>query len=188
MKESKRYQNLKTVEIDHPLYEGFYVDIVFDTVEECYYLWLGHNNYGIKDMIIGLFKHSTCFGQPITETLESVLDCVQYQAEDSIPLYVESRESEDGHDWRYYADTVDRNMLSLASDLYDFYEEYDPYSGAYSSKTEGITDTIKMLKDCPKSIADSLTDIAEILEDEGDWNDMLATSKSLIDRVNAIAG
>lgn len=89
MKKSQRYEHLATVEFDQPAYKGFYADIVFDHKEDSYCLWLGHDDYGCKDLMVGLAKHHTYCGKSLTETLESVMNAIPYHAEINIPYFIE---------------------------------------------------------------------------------------------------
>ena len=82
-----RYIHQLTVESED--YPGFWVDIVLDTKEECYGMWLFHEQIGVKSFMIGFPVHNRHYDEEITETLESVLEYLDYQVEESIPLYVE---------------------------------------------------------------------------------------------------
>lgn len=186
MKESTRYEHLKTIEISHRFYTGFYADIIFDHTEETYYLWLGHDHYGIKDMMIGLPKYSYIFRKHVTETLESILEYLPYEANESIPGFIEQRQHEDGHEWMYLTEEAKTDLFRLAAEIHDFFDEYDPYCGAYDSREEGIASVLDFLYKSPETIVENLEDIVSILEDEGDCFDWLTRAKELITKVNEI--
>lgn len=83
MKLSSKYNVIATYELGY----GFYVDIVND--KECYSAWLFHERYGIKELMFGM----RC-------NLEEFLELVESDT-DSIRIYIENREEEDGHEWSY---------------------------------------------------------------------------------------
>ena len=82
-----RYIHQITVEAEG--YPGFWVDIVLDTKEEKYDMWLYHERIGVKSYMIGLLVHHRYYEEQITETLASILEYVDYHVDETIPLYVE---------------------------------------------------------------------------------------------------
>lgn len=79
-----RYIHQITVEAEG--YPGFWVDIVLDTKEEKYDMWLFHEDYGTKIYMYGFLVHPT---PDTTETLRSVLVSVDDLADEYIPDYME---------------------------------------------------------------------------------------------------
>lgn len=83
MKLSSKYNVIATYELGN----GFYVDIVKE--KDCYSAWLFHEWYGIKELMFGM----RCGLEEFLELVESDTD--------SIRIYIEKREEEDGHEWRF---------------------------------------------------------------------------------------
>lgn len=83
MKLTDKFNTIATYEIGH----GFYADIMKD--KDLYSAWLFHERYGIKELMFGM----RC-------DLEEFLELVESDT-DSIRIYIEQREEEDGHEWRY---------------------------------------------------------------------------------------
>lgn len=84
-----RFITQATIEVESDSYFGFYVDIVLDTKEEVWYLWLFHEGYTIKEMIYGTPVHNYRYKKIHTVTLAEIMEDINYHAEQSIPMFVE---------------------------------------------------------------------------------------------------
>lgn len=87
---SARYLHIGTFEAD---YDGFYVDIVLDIKEHLYESVLFHEKYSIRESMFGVSSLSTTADDYII-MVEAVLD-------EYIRDFIDAREDEDGHDWKY---------------------------------------------------------------------------------------
>lgn len=85
MKGTARYQHQATFEIESDFYKGFFADIVLDTQENVYNVWLWHEQYGTKDYVAGFPKDDS-----------DIIGMAAYQCEEHIPLFIEDRRNEVG--------------------------------------------------------------------------------------------
>lgn len=96
MKKTTRFTTICTMQRKYRKHT-FYVDIILDNEEECYYAWIWSDRYGIKDMMFGGPVHNHRFGQPVTETAQSFIETAMddYNFKGSADLYIEDHMEED---------------------------------------------------------------------------------------------
>ncbi len=84
MKGTARYQHQATFETESDFYKGFFADIVLDTQENTYNVWLWHEKYCTKEYVVGFPKDDS-----------DIIDMIAYQCEEYIPLFIENRRNEE---------------------------------------------------------------------------------------------
>lgn len=86
MKITSRFIYMRTIEVDNDLL----VDIILDTKENVYETWLYHPGYGIKEFMYGEPIHNQRFGQPITITLDEVIENIAFNVEEYMNDYIDT--------------------------------------------------------------------------------------------------
>lgn len=86
MKVTSRFIPMRTIELDN----GFMADIILDTKQDCYETWLFHPDFSAKMFMYGLPIHNRRFEQSITITLDSIIDDIEFHADESLQEYIEA--------------------------------------------------------------------------------------------------
>lgn len=55
--------------------DGFMVDIT--ETEDCFYAYIYHENYGVKNLMFGAAKDNMYYGKPYTETFDGFKETVE---------------------------------------------------------------------------------------------------------------